>query len=178
MDLDLIANQIKNSNHNAFKIFYHHQFNNINDFIFYKTRDRSLSMDISQEVFSRLWINRANIDLKKSLKSYLLRIAHNLIIDHYRKKTNSELSIDDHYTEKAVVDHKDDRVDSIYSLLEKLPVNQRDVFLLSKIEGLTYKEISEIFNVSQKTVDSWMQKAIKFLRKNLLYVILFIRNLI
>ena len=178
MDLTEITSLVRNSNHGAFKLLYEDQFNHVNDFIFYKTRDRNLAMDITQEVFSRIWLNRSKLDVKKSIKSFLLKIAHNLVIDHYRKKSSSEISLQEEHIERDNYSIENNDADSINTLLDQLPKNLREVFLLSKVEGLTYKEIAEIYEVSHKTVDSWIQKAFMFLRKNLLIILLFLRNLI
>ena len=178
MELSEITSLIRNSDHGAFKLLYEDQFNHVNDFIFYKTRDRNLAMDITQEVFSRIWLNRSKLDIKKSIKSFLLKIAHNLVIDHYRKKSTSEILLDTNDVEESSHSFESDEADSVYKLLDQLPKNFREVFLLSKVEGLTYKEIAEIYEVSHKTVDSWIQKTFIFLRKNLLIVLIFLRNLI
>ena len=176
MDIELehLVLRMKESDHNAFNTFYHKLYHSINDFIFYKTKNDALSKDISQETFKKLWINRASLDPKRSIKSYLLKIANNLLIDHYRKKSSNELSLEetDQITDPSAFDpDSSEKVDHIYSLLGLLPNHLSEVFLLSRLEGLKYKEISEIYNISPKTVESWVAKVMLHLKKHLFIII-------
>lgn len=175
-DLKIDITKIKDSNHKAYKEFYTTYFPSVFDFIFYKAKDKELANDIAQETFYRIWINRTNIDTTKSIKSYTLRIANNLLIDHFRKKSTSNLPIEENAileNDEDEINTSDSTVEKIYKSLKMFPKKHSEVFLLSRVEGLKYKEIAEIYDVSPKTVEGWIAKITHHI-KTTLYSIMYL----
>lgn len=172
-----LVNAVKNSDGKAFKELYYRYADMLFRFLWRKTHNYESAKDMVQVLFMRLWNNRANLDHKQSIKSYLFRSANNLAIDHLRKKIASrensmyEVESDPAYYPDDWFDFKD----HIKKALDNLPTAQRNVFYLSRFEGLKHREIAEILGVSQKTVENHINKALKKLREKLVkLIILFI----
>ncbi|RKE55411.1 RNA polymerase sigma factor [Sphingobacterium detergens] len=133
--------------------------------------DESEACDIVQESFLALWEVRKDIPKLRSIKAYLYIISRNLAFKHLRLRLDNQEAINsyvDRYTEKF---HSIDKVlesKELNSLLEaeisRLPEKMREVFLLSRKQHLTYQQIAEKLNISDKTVKKQIYKALKHLR--------------
>jgi RNA polymerase sigma-70 factor, ECF subfamily len=134
--------------------------------------DPEESREIVQEVFMKIWEGRDDIDPEDSLKSYLFKITQNLSLNRLRKK-----KVESKYVEiyKLVyIDHNElsshesllamELEDTITTAINNIPPKCRRVFELSRMEGLRYSEIAELLNISVKTVEAHMSKALNILR--------------
>ena len=128
---------------------------------------------IVHDVFMKLWEKRDEIDLRKSVKSYLFTAVNNrslnFIRDH-KRFVREELIIDQHHDEHWESQDNfstEDIQEKINKTLEKLSPKVREAFYLSRTEGLKYKEIAERMAISVKTVETHMSVALKELRKSL-----------
>jgi len=138
-------------------------------FIYFKTKDKQLSQDIVQDSFVKYWDKIETVGEGKE-KSYLFTIAKNLLFNNIahkkviEKHQNSQPTIDKSSTplfELEVSEFKKKLEDAIANLPDK----QREVFLMHRIEGYKYKEISELLELSQKAVEKRMSQALITLRK-------------
>jgi RNA polymerase sigma-70 factor (family 1) len=152
----------------SFKSVFDEYYRPIKSFLYYKLGDIDMAEDITQEVFIRAWDKRDTIILE-TVKSYLYKIANNLVINHFSSaKTRFELKLEDH--DKTVsespqyVMEKDEFAARLNRALEKLPEGQRAVFLMNRIDDLTYREIAEQLDISVKAVEKRMQGALESLR--------------
>ena len=163
-----LAEQIKNSNKQAFELFYHRYYKSLFHYIVSRIQCSETAREIIQEIFKRLWQNRQNLDIRKSIKSYLFQIANNLLIDNYRKK-----QVQNTYFERPAElpeIHSDENIDfstQFNIAMEKMPEDYRVVFVLHHVRKYTYVEIAEMCSVSKGTVEKRMKKAIEFLQKEL-----------
>lgn len=132
-------------------------------------KDKALAEDIVQNVFVKTWERRNYLVENFSIKSFLYKCVYNEYIDQYRK--NRAVTI----LEKKYIEALDAIVEEDYSVLEELyllvqkeihnlPPKCKRIFLLSKLEGLSNKEISEYLNVSTKTVEAHITKAFCLIR--------------
>ena len=139
-----------------------------------RTGDREAAKEIVQDVFLSLWERREGLRVHGSIKHYLFRAVKLEIIDHYRKKNSREKH--QHYlvenagrwsrsTEERVLFNE--LSGSISALVEKLPSQCREVYRLSREKGLNNKEIALSLTVTEKTVESHLTKALKFLRSRI-----------
>ncbi|MGH1363332.1 MAG: RNA polymerase sigma factor [Calditrichia bacterium] len=160
---------VKKGNAEAFQQLYYQFSDMLYRFLWRKVRNEAVAQDLVQDVFLRIWSNRANLDEQKEIKSYLYRIANNLAIDHLRKKiVRNKETIDEASADVAF--YPDDWFDfeeHIQQALNKLPPGQRNVFYLSRFEGLKYQEIAQALNISSKTVENQISSALKKLRHDL-----------
>ena len=130
------------------------------------------SEELVQEVFTIIWEKRANLKEELSFKSFLFTIAFNIIRKHFRTKTY----LSDYF--KTVVDADIDMdtsqkitYDSLHQyiteLVNKLPARRKEIFIKSRFEGLSIKEIAEELKIGHKTVENQLTDALKFIRSNL-----------
>ena len=132
--------------------------------------DTTTSEDIAQDVFMEIWRKRETIEINSSVKAYLKRAGVNKALNHIRaKKVNFEN--DDSYEMQnlSIRDHGDDlEALDLQSIIDKaidsLPERCRIVFSLSRFEELSYKEIASKLDISIKTVENQIGKALKILR--------------
>ena len=133
--------------------------------------DHDVASDIVQQVFINLFESKHRIDPKYSLKSFLYRSTYNLFVDNYRKKKSMSLIHEQYYhlLDQFVTNTDEEdiskKINLLNDLIETLPLKTKEVFILSKSDGLTNAEISEILDISIKTVEGHITRAFKLLRK-------------
>jgi RNA polymerase sigma-70 factor (ECF subfamily) len=142
--------------------------------IFRILKDKDHTEDIVQEVFIKLWEKREDLSIDISLKSYLYRAAINAAYNYleknkrYPKLSIEELTIEIVSPSQAENDiHAKELETKINNTLASLPEGCREVFILSRQEGLSYKEIAETLAISIKTVENQMGKALRIFREKL-----------
>ncbi|RPI69935.1 MAG: RNA polymerase sigma-70 factor, partial [Ignavibacteriales bacterium] len=127
--------------------------------------------ELVQSVFINIWEQRGSLDETQSVKSYIYRSAINYITNYLKKKTirtrfsEQELHKDDIHSDltyEQVFFHDLER--SINSIVETLPSQQQKIFRLSRYEGLTHQEIAKKLDLSVRTVENQMYRALKVLR--------------
>jgi len=168
VELELIK-AIRRDDKTAFKALCRIYYDPLYRFLWRKTRDEETAKDLVQELFLNVWKNRANLDETQSSKSYLYRSANNIAINHLKKKAiRQAYTLDSPAAGRmAGTDEKHDFQEYAEEVLHDLPEEQRLVFTLNKFEGLKYHEIAKMLNISVKTVESRMSKALKTLREKL-----------
>ena len=159
---------IQKSNEKAFKAFYFRYYEAIYRFLWYRTHSVEAAKDHAQEVFTRIWEKREHLDAEKSIKAYLYRIAYNLVIDDLKKQSQHEASMPEIATHAngSFEDFSNLQID-MHQIIQQLPEPVRDVFCMSRFEGLKYSEIAEICGVSVKTVEYRISQALEKFRKRL-----------
>jgi RNA polymerase sigma-70 factor (ECF subfamily) len=130
-----------------------------------------LAEDIVQNVFLKLWENREKLNPKFSIKGFLYRSIYNEFIDQYRKNVKLTI-VEELYTNKLKIiatEEVSNQTTKLFDLVKKeiknLPPKCKQMFLLSKKEGLTNLEIAEYLNVTTKAVERQMTIAFSFIRK-------------
>ncbi len=131
--------------------------------------------DIVQDVFVKLWINRENIRQEVTLRSLLFIMSKYSLINAYRSRVNSLLYEDYVETYMGSVSENDtnsqleydDFVYHVKKILKDLPITQRSVIELSRIEQLNNKEIAEKLLLSEQTVKNQLSLGLKILREKL-----------
>lgn len=142
------------------------------------TKEPVVAEDILQEVFTRLWIKRADMDSAQSVAGWLFVISFNLSVDYTRRKLKELdlhkkiLSISDTDTAPAV--HNNNNYEAHYQLLqqaiEQLSPQKRKIVTLCKLEGKTYEEAACELKISRHTVKEHLSAAMvklnEYMRKN------------
>lgn len=142
-------------------------------------RDKDIAEDVVQEVFLQIWKKRDDLDFQISLKAYL----HKSVINHslnYHARQKSVLKREETYHQETALDVNDteqkvfsqetqQRIDQV---INSIPEACRRVFVLSRHENLSYKQIAETLDISVKTVENHITKALRILRTNLNMIIL------
>jgi RNA polymerase sigma-70 factor (ECF subfamily) len=139
-------------------------------------KDKEQSEEIVQETFINFWLGREKLDPTGDLWLYLYVISKRLSLNALRKIGRSSVLVEkllqqisdlQNNTEEFVVTH--DLEQYIEKAIDKLPHQQQLVFKLSRIEGLSHKEIAEQLQISPNTVKNHMVEALKTLKKHLKY---------
>ncbi len=154
-----------------FKIIYDLYFDNIRRYIYYRSGNEELAADIAQEAFIKVWENQFDYQPNKT-KSLLYKIALDNYITHFRKgkveaKYLNEVKLGSaEGSEDNSLEYKE--LKSRYEkILAKLPEKQREVFLMSRLEELTYKEIAERLEIGVKAVEKRMSLALGVLKREI-----------
>ncbi len=136
--------------------------------------DYTLGEDIVQEVFSKLWADKRKIRIDTSVKAYLYSAVRNTALNYIKhqkvKRQYEQINNDESiYTEKSQEEHLIGKElnAKIQSAINNLPTERRKIFLMSRMDELKYKEIAERLDISIKTVENQMGKALAALRKDL-----------
>lgn len=166
-----IVLKVIEGNHKAFAELYDLYAERIYYFALRFVVSKEDAENVTQEVFVKLWETRERIDINLSLNSYLFTIARNTIFNIHRKRVN-ELAYLEHlgkYLEQNQVRLENEIIfNDIQARLEKLiselPPQRKKVFELSRKQGLSHKEISELLNISEKTIETHIRLALKTLR--------------
>lgn len=167
-DQDLIAD-IANGDSRAFEILYRRYFSKLYGAAYKRLQDRAITEEIVQELFVSLWERRASLPIE-NIENYLFTSIKYLVIAQFKKnslfeKYSSTLTQnDDNFTEQSIA--FDELNDAYQQALLAIPERCREVFLLKR-SGLSQREISEKLDISEKTVENQMTKALKILREAL-----------
>lgn len=154
-----------------FKALFDEYYDPIKNYIYYKVGDIELTDDLVQVVFMRCWEKRDSI-LMDTAKSYLYKIATNLVIDHSTKK-KKVIHFEVHERDKVSIENPHNLLESdefateLQEAISALTENQREVFLMNRIDSLTYKEIAHRLSISEKAVEKRMRNAIYELKNKL-----------
>ncbi len=155
------------------------------------TMDKEVAKEIAQDAFLKLWEKRQELSDDSSIITYLLVICRNKCIDYLRQKQLEIVSIDDvneelFYTQQHAEILQSNVSDiliakeleiAILKAINKLPDKTRSIFIKSRQQGQMNKEIAEELNISVKTVEFHITKALKLLRDDIpseFYVMLLI----
>ena len=169
-----LGERLRASDHAAFKTLFYRYYEPLYRFVARRLPAGEAAQDVVQDIFARLWQNRTGINPDQPLKAYLFRIANNILIDQYRKREVRQAYVARHDSTTptvAPVEHFD-LEEHVTEAIEALPEALRQTFILSRFEALTYREIAVLLDVSVKTVESRMSKALKQLRGALQHTLL------
>lgn len=159
-----------------FTLIYNQNKTGIYNYVLKMVNDTLTCEDLVQNIFMKLFQNLTNIKNKESIKYWLYTTARNEIYGHYRrKKLVTEKFSNDDVTEleelsnesfEQILEQKELR-SMILAELEKLPVEQKDVFLLKEYGGLSYKEIAKLSDIDENLVKARLYKVRQKLIKRL-----------
>ena len=180
-----MSNLNKISTHKEFQEVYLKFFNGLANYAFSILNNREAARDVVQDVFLDLWKKRLDLVIKTSLDAYLVRAVKFKSIDFIRKAKTQQQYVADVVTSVSESQYDFDENDEDSELKKKLsfaiaqlPPKCRQAFLLSRVNGYTYKEIAQEMQISVKTVENQISRAFKLLRQKLsgLMLVLFFFN--
>ncbi|MCU4177789.1 RNA polymerase sigma-70 factor [Carboxylicivirga sp. N1Y90] len=160
--------KIKAGDERAFELLFKHYYPHLVIFAQRYLSDRANSESLVQDVFLKMWEKRSSLDIR-SLKGYLVvtvrnqchnELKHQAVVRAYEKVDNAETEVWPEYRETHYLDR-------INKVINELPKQRQIIFKMSRMDGLKYREIAEQLNISPKTVEAQMGKALKFLREHL-----------
>ena len=165
-----LLKQVANGSEPAFERIVRAYQNRLFSYIYKVTASREVTRDLVQDIFLNLWLRKEKLPEIANLNAYLHRIAHNEVYQSLQKIAKEELVLN---TLRAENDYVEDAYKSLLSkeireqiqaIVDKLSPRQKEVFLLSREEGLKYEEIAKRLNIGFETVKFHLAEALKFLR--------------
>jgi RNA polymerase sigma-70 factor (family 1) len=172
--LDDLFTRVINDDYEAFEKIFKRTYRSLCAFSNGMVKKHELSEEIVDDVFCSLWKNRKKIQINTSFHSYLLAAVRNKSFDWLRKMKHEKSTLLENAATVACgqsIAHETLIYEELYGQIEaaiqELPKQCRIIFLMSRDQDLKYKEIAEILNISIKTVDTQMGRALKYLRKTI-----------
>lgn len=171
----------------AFKELFTREYGNMCRYALSFMQDSHLAEDVVQETFVKFWEQKKELSHSTEAKFYLVIAVRNNCITALRKQNSSGVhfveNAPDHNTEVLTTERQlredaDERTAKIQEALDQLPPKCREVFLLVKMQGLSYKQAAEALDISVKTIENQMGKAIKILREHVRPVIILLIGLL
>ncbi len=125
--------------------------------------------ECTQEVFINIWEKRDKLEFNDDLRYYLYRATKNTCLNFLTKRRLDTVSLDEAITASSIQEKEDgrdkERLKSVMAQIDALPSVCREIFMMSRIEGLTHKEIAEILEIAPKTVENQVGIALKKIRQ-------------
>lgn len=137
------------------------------------TLSRAKAEDIVQDVLIKVWNRRDDLAEVDSIEAYSLTVCRNLSLDRLQRKENDNVNLDDAPPTEAddappdLQMIRNERIDNIKRLIERLPIPQRAAMQLRDMEGKTYKEISAITGQTEEQVKVNIFRARQYIRKQI-----------
>ena len=164
----ILAESIRNSNQGVFELVFNHYYSGLVVYADQIINDAVISEDIAQSVFMKLWETRETIEIR-SFRSYFMQCIKNRCIDHLRTQqvkqrfdkqipeTSSMVTEEDLWT-------KNELSELLERAMEDFAPRCREIFFMSRYENLKIAEIAEKLDISKRTVETQISKALKILR--------------
>ena len=170
-----LLERVRDSDAEAFRTLFNQYQPLVFRHVLYQTRNVDLAHDIVQESFLRIWERRASLKPHLSIVAYLFRISGNLVRDDIKHR-NVQRKLE-HAIPPPTPSEGDDPEEALRMATLKrelvnavnvsLPEKCRTIFLLSRMEGKSNKQIAELLGIATKTVENQLHHALKVLRKRL-----------
>ncbi|MEG1837756.1 MAG: RNA polymerase sigma-70 factor [Bacteroidaceae bacterium] len=169
----------------TYNTLFHKYYSNL---LYYATRFLSddEAEDVVQDVFVDLWKRRDSIEVGEQIQAFLYRAVYTKsinVLKHKKIENNYGAEVEELYKRKLEFyqpDYNDTikRIENtelrkeIYQVINELPDKCKEVFKLSYLHGMKNKEIAEALDISMRTVEAHMYKALRFLRERLSHLII------
>ena len=171
-----LLTELKNGSFHAFERLYNMFSGKLYNFIMrISSGNQYMAEEVVQSAFIRVWEVRERVEPESSFISFLCTIAKNLLMNMYQRQTVEYVY--NEYLKNTGVDRDSQTEESIDlrflneyidSLAEELPAQRKKIFILSKRQNYTNKEIAEMMGISESTVATQLSLAVKFMREQLM----------
>lgn len=182
---DIVTKEVladfQKGDHKAFEVVFLAYYNKVKNFIRGFIKSESETEELTQELFVNLWSNHAVIDPDKSFNSYLHMVAHNSVIDFLRHRLVHQKFISNSSHIEYSPSSEDEMIGRETSLLidllvDKMPPQRKQIYILSRQKGLSNSEIATQLNTTKRNVESQLSFALKELRSAIygLFLLMFL----
>src|SRR4051812_36270216 len=172
-ETSLIAS-LKKGDETAFEKVFKTHFDSLYKYAYTLLKNESAAEEVTQQVFFKIWEKRESLPDETILKAYLYRAVHNESLNHIkRQKVRTGYQMFAIGNTGQVINNASGKVDmaelqqELHKAMNELPEQCRTIFQMSRFEDMKYREIAEELNISPKTVENQMGKALKILREKL-----------
>jgi RNA polymerase sigma-70 factor (ECF subfamily) len=176
-----IIRKIKKSDLAAFRELYDAGYNSLLTFAMSFLKEKEIAKDIVQETYLSLWENRHQIHLIRNINGYLYKNVKNRCLNYYKhlqiienhrdrnyiQLKEIELSAPDRFNNVFEYINHEELNERIINILDDLPEDRQKIFKLSRFHGLKNYEIAEKLNISVRTVDTQIYRAMKVFKEKL-----------
>lgn len=167
--------RLKEGDEAALRKIFDAYYSDLSTRIFRIIPDPDTCQDIAQDVFVELWNKRSSIEIHSSLGAYLNRAVINRALNYLKARNRGIIDDSAELPEAADIsvnisvapDQNEDMESRLHRAIEKLPERCRAIFILSRFEDLSHREIAERLEISVKTIENQITKAMKLLRESL-----------
>lgn len=169
-----LAQQIRSGNHRAFEELFHRYKERLYRHAYHMIPDAEICNDIIQDVFTAVWTKRKSFFIKTSIVAYLTQAVKHRILDHMSHQKVVERYLEEIYdfnkngrcyTEESVL------VRELVALIEneksELPPRTKEIFEMNREQHMSYKEIGQMLDISEKTAKKQVHNALRYLRTKL-----------
>jgi len=173
-DTNFLIGRLRNGEEAAYEVLFSEFYKVLTLFANKYLKDIEAAKELVQDLFVHLYERRENLDINSSLKSYLFRSTHNRCINYINsQKIRNKYAEHVNLTSDSLDNSLEQQVSSaelehaIYKAIGNLPPKCRSIFKMNRFEGLSNTEIADKLNLSKRTVETQISKALKILRVKL-----------
>lgn len=166
---------LKSDSKEAFTILYNQYWKRVYNFSRLYLSNIRDAEEVVQEVFIKVWEIRHSINEDQSFEGFLFIITRNFIFNQHRRQVNEEAyrrtvidALDVYENPEQELEANDLKV-YIDQLIDLLPPRRREIFILSRYQNLSYKEIASQLQIAEKTVEHQISEALRFLKNRVLF---------
>lgn len=168
-----LLDRIAVGDQHAFREIFNSWSGKVFGFALKLTHSKSLSEEIVQDVFMKIWINRESLEAIQSFPAYLFTLTRNHTFNNLKRiaieeaariKLGKKLTESNYDTEETINFRESERL--LNQAISKLPPQQRLVYSLCQQEGLKYEEVAQRLNISRLTVKTHMQQALRSIKNH------------
>lgn len=173
---EIYISALKGGSYEAFTVIYNRYVDMIYSFCISQTKNKTVSQDIVQCTFMKLWDKRHSLDCNKNIQAFLFTIARHQIIDNFRKQIikvefEDYLNFCEQQPESTSVEDKiyyDEFLVRLKKSKSKLSHRECEIFEMSRKQNMPINQIAEALQLSPQTVKNHITASLKIFRKNLL----------
>lgn len=173
-DDSLLVRRIRDDHVDSFELLYHRYMRKLYYFSFNYLKIKEEAEEIVQTVFINLWEHRKSLDDSLSIKSYLYKSTTNPVYNQLKRNALRNKWVEQKLLKPEPASNETfeqiyyhDLEQTIDQIIAKLPPQQRKIYILNRIEGLSYEEISKQLDLSVRTVENQMYRALKVIKEKL-----------
>lgn len=173
-ELEIIVEKLQSGDERFYKSIFYEYYAALTFFANKYVKDLETAKEIVQELFVKIYERRFSIKIDSSFKSYLYKAVHNSCINHInhvlvrehhhqqiKYQNDEKYVLSEETVDLSELEHK------IYLEIENLPSQCKKIFRLNRFEGMCNADIAEQLNLSKRTVETQISKALKILRNKL-----------
>ena len=176
-DINGVLAKVSQGDEQAFALLFNTYKNTLGGYILRITEQDDLVQEIVQDVFLKIWLNRSSLSDIECFKAYLLVVARNHAFNCLKKmareRKREEIWMEAALAQQVTTEEETNALDYggiIDAVIERLPPQQKKVYLLSHMTGMKHKEIARELNIATETVKKHMLLALRFIKNNITQV--------